>query len=70
MEAIVWEPLDGQCIVHVCNVISEESFNRMLVAKEVMDAIFQRNLAIVVIYNNPKLYLKQSKKLNNFIKSE
>ena len=66
MNSIIWEPCDGQHIVHACKVLVEEAFARGDITKEEMNTIFREGFAILVVYNNPRLYIEISKQQNDF----
>ena len=66
MNSIIWEPCDGQHIVHACKVIAEEAFASGNITEEERNAIFKERFAIPVVYNNPRLYIEMSKRHNDF----
>lgn len=66
MDTIIWEPCDGQHIVHACNVIAEEAFVIGDISEEDMNTIFRQRSAIPVVYNNPRMYIEMSKRQNDF----
>ena len=53
MNSIIWEPCDGQHIVHACMVLAEEAFARGDITEEEMNTLFRERFAIPVVYNNP-----------------
>ena len=53
MESIIWEPCDGQHIVHACKVNAEDAFVRGDITDEEMNKIFRERVAIPVVYDNP-----------------
>ena len=66
MRTIMWEPCDGQHIVYACNVLAKEAFAAGEITEEEQNNIFRRRNAIPVVYNNPKMYIKMSKRQNDF----
>ena len=66
MNSIVWEPCDGQHIVHACKVNAEEAFASGDITEDEMNNIFRERLAIPVVYNNPRMYIEMSKRQNDF----
>ena len=66
MNSIIWEPCDGQHIVHACKVLGEEAFSSGDISEEEMNIIFRERFAIPVVYNNPRLYIEMSKRQNDF----
>ena len=61
MNSIIWEPCDGQHIVHACKVLVEAAFANGDITEEEMNTIFRERFAILVVYNNPRLYIEMSK---------
>ena len=53
MNSIIWEPYDGQHIVHACKVLAEAAFASGDITKEEMNNIFRERFAIPIVYNNP-----------------
>ena len=66
MNSIIWEPCDGQHIVHACKVLAEEAFASGDITEEEMNTIFRKRFAIPVVFNNPRLYIEMSKRQNDF----
>ena len=66
MKTITWEPCDGQYIVYVCKVLGGEAFATDAITKEEFNNIFKQRPAILVVYNNPKIYIEMSKTQNDF----
>ena len=62
MNSIIWEPCNGQHIVHACKVLAEEAFASGDITEEEMNTIFRERFAIPVVYNNPQLYIEMSKR--------
>ena len=61
LNSIIWEPCDGQHIVHACKVLAEEAFFCGDITEAEMNTIFRERSAILVVYNNPRLYIEMSK---------
>ena len=53
MNSIIWEPCDGQHIVHACKVLAEEAYANANITEEEMNTIFREKFAILVVFNNP-----------------
>ena len=53
MNSIIWEPCDGQHIVHACKVLAKEAFASGNIIEEEMNTTFRKRFAIPVVYNNP-----------------
>ena len=66
LNSIIWEPCDGQHIVHACKVLAEEAFACGNITEAEMNTIFRERSAIPVVYNNPRLYIEMSKRQNDF----
>ena len=66
MNSIIWEPCDGQHIVHVCKVLAEEICACGNITEEKMKIIFRERFAIPMVYNNPRLYIEMSEQQNDF----
>ena len=66
MNSIIWEPCNGQNIVHACKVLLEEAFARGDITEKEMNTIFRERYAILVVYNNLRLYIEMSKRQNDF----
>ena len=66
MNSTIWELCDGQHIVHACKVLAEEAFANGDITEEEMNNIFRERFAILVVYNNPRLYIEMSKQQNDF----
>ena len=66
MNSIIWEPCDGQHIVHACKVLVEEAFLSGNITEEEMNSIFRERFAIPMVYNNHGLYIEMSKRQNDF----
>ena len=62
MKTIMWEPYDGQHIVYACNVLAKEAFAAGDITEEERNYIFRRRNVILVVYNNPKMYIEMSKR--------
>ena len=62
MNSIIWEPYDGQHIVHACKILAEEAVSRRDITEEEMNSIFRERFAIPVVYNNPRMYIEMSKR--------
>ena len=65
-KTIKWEPCDGQHILYACNVFTQEAFQKDYITKEDLDNLFSTRKAIVVVYDNPKMFLEMSKRQNDF----
>ena len=62
LQKIKWEPCDAQHILHACNVLTEEAFQKGHITKGDLENIFRTKKAVVVVYDNPKMYLEMSKR--------
>ena len=68
MKTIIWEPCDGQHIVYACKVLDGQAFAAGAITEEEFNNIFKHRRAILVVYNNPKMYIEMSKRQNDFHK--
>ena len=66
MKTITWEPYDGQHIVYACKVLDGQAFVAGAITEEEFNSIFKHKRAILVVYNNPKMYIEMSKRQNDF----
>ena len=66
MKTIIWEPCDGQHIVYACKVLGGEAFAAGAITKEEFNNILKQRRAVLVVYNNPKMYIEMSKRQNDF----
>ena len=62
MKTITWEPCDGQHIVYAYKVLGGQAFATTAITEEEFNNIFKQRCAIVVVYNNPKMYIEMSKR--------
>ena len=69
MKTITWEPCDGQHIVYACKVLGGQAFATGAITEEEFNNIFKQRHVIPVVYNNPKMYIEMSKRLNDFHRS-
>ena len=44
MNSIIWEPCDGQHIVHACKVLAKEAYANADITKEEMNIILEKDL--------------------------
>ena len=68
MKTITWEPYDGQHIVYAYKVLGGQAFVAGAIIEEEFNSILKHRCAILVVYNNPKMYIEISKRQNNFHK--
>ena len=68
MKTITWEPCDGQHIVYACKVLGGQAFAAGAITEEEFNSIFKHRRAILVVYNNPKMYIEMLKRQNDFHK--
>ena len=66
MKTITWQPCDGQHIVYACKVLGGQAFATSAITEEEFNNIFKQRRAILVVYNNPKMYIEMSKRQNDF----
>ena len=66
IKTITWEPCDGQHIVYACKVLGGQAFAAGVIIEEEFNNIFKQRHVILVVYNNPKMYIEMSKKQNDF----
>ena len=66
MNSIISEPCDGQHIVDACKVLAKEAFANGNITEEEINTIFREQFAILVVYNNPRLYIEMSKQEIDF----
>ena len=52
-QTIKWVPCDGQRILYVCNVLTQEKFQKGHITKEDLDNLFSTKKVVVVVYDNP-----------------
>jgi hypothetical protein len=60
---IVWEPMDGQHIVVACLRAQRENEEGVM-SDEELRTKFARRKAKFIVFNNPKLYIEASVKIN------
>ena len=70
MKNIVWDIVDGQHIAYACKVLAKDAVKKKKLDTENMKSIFTKRPALVVVYDDPVLYLEASKKQNNFFKPD
>ena len=70
LKNILWDTVDGQHIVYACKVLAKDDVKKGKLDTESMKSVFEKRLALVVLYDNPSLYLEASKKQNNFFKPD
>ena len=66
IQAIKWKPCDGQHIIYACNILAQEAFQKGHITKKDLDNFFSTRKNIVVVYDNPKMYLEMSKRQTEF----
>ena len=67
---VLWDTVDGQHIAYACKVLAKDAVKKRKLDIESMKLIFTKRLALVVVYDDPTLYLEASKKQNNFFKPD
>ena len=70
LKNIVWDTVDGQHIAYACKVLAKDAVKKRKLDTESMKSIFMKRPALVVVYDDPALYLEASKKQNNFFKPD
>jgi hypothetical protein len=63
---VTWELVDGQYVLHACNVLATEEFKKEYISQEEYVIIFIRRPATMVVYDNAVCYGTQSLKLNDY----
>ena len=63
---ILWELVDGQHILHACNVLAVAELEAGQLSQEEYDSIFAKRPATIVVYDDEACYAAQSLKLNDF----
>jgi hypothetical protein len=61
---ILWQPVDGQHIIHACKVLAWEAFQRGDITEEIYRERFRTRKARFVVYNKPHLYIGASVQIN------
>ena len=69
MKTITREPCDGQHIVYACKVLGREAFAAGAITEEEFNNIFKHRRVVLVVFNNPKMYIEMSKRQNDFHRS-
>ena len=70
LKNIVWDTVDSQHIAYACKVLAKDAVKKRKLDTESMKLIFTTQPALVVVYDDPALYLEASKKQNNFFKRD
>ena len=70
LKNMVWDTVDGQHIAYACKVLAKDAVKKRKLDTESMKSIFTKRPALVVVYDDPTLYLEASKKQNNFFKPD
>ena len=68
LKNILWDTIDGQHIAYACKVFAKDDVKKGKLDTESMKSIFAKRPALVVVYDDPSLYLEASKKQRNFFK--
>jgi hypothetical protein len=63
---MTWEPVDGQHVLHACNVLAMADLRKGHLSQEEYDNIFLRRPATVIAYDDAICYGTQSLKLNDY----
>jgi hypothetical protein len=63
-KSILWQPVDGQHIIHACKVLAWEAFQRGDITEEIYRERFRTRKARFVVYNKPHLYIGASVQIN------
>ena len=66
LKNILWNTVDGQHIAYACKVLAKDDVKKGKLDTESMKSVFAKRPALVIVYNDPSLYLEASKKQNNF----
>ena len=61
LKNIVWDTVDGQYIAYACKVLAKDAVKKRKLDTESMKLIFTKRPALVVVYDDPALYLEASK---------
>ena len=70
LKNILWDTVDGQHIAYACKVLANDDVKKGKLDTESMKSVFAKWPALVVVYDDPSLYLEASKKQNNFFKPD
>ena len=70
LKNILWNTIDGQHIAYACKVLTKDDVKKEKLDTKSMKYVFAKRLALVVVYDDPSLYLEASKKQNNFFKPD
>ena len=62
--------MDGQHIAFACKVLAKDDVEERKLDTKSMMSIFAKHPTLVVVYNDPSLYLEASKMHNNFFKPD
>ena len=62
MKNILWDTVDGQHIAYACKVLAKDDVKKGKLDTESMKSVFTKRPALVVVYDDPVLYLEASKK--------
>ena len=60
---VVWEPVDGQHILWVCQHIARDEHERGMLQDEVYERFLQRP-ATVLVYDDPRFFVSESGRAN------
>ena len=66
LKNILWDTIDGQHIAYACKMHAKDDVKKGKLNIKSMRSIFAKRPALVVVYDDPALYLEASKKQNNF----
>ena len=70
LKNIVWDIVNGQHIAYACKVLAKDAVKKRKLDTESMKSTFTKQPALIVVYDDPTLYLEASKKQNNFFKPD
>ena len=62
LKNILWDTIDGQHIAYACKVLAKDDVKKRKLDTESMKSIFTKRRTLVVVYDDPGLYLEASKK--------
>ena len=70
LKNILWDTVDGQHIAYVCKVLAKDDVKKRRLDTESMKSVFAKWPTLVVVYDDPALYLEALKKQNNYFKPD
>ena len=70
LKNILWDIVDGQHIAYACKMLAKDNVKKGKLDTESIKSVFTKQPVLVVVYDDPALYLEASKKQKNFFKPD